>query len=164
VSINQLCDRKFNCVDKSDEGKLCSSEDECKTGICSHNCTKTPEGRLCYCPANMHVHPTDKSRCVEDHPCDHFGTCSQICWKIGATEHQCLCRQGYALKEDGVTCKSITSESPYLVFSNRHELRGLYLNNTSSFQSLISNLRNSIALDFYYYNGKYDIFWSDGEQ
>ncbi|XP_021948531.2 low-density lipoprotein receptor-related protein 1 isoform X4 [Folsomia candida] len=161
VQISQVCDRKIDCEDKSDEGKRCA-EKPCSSVNCSHYCATVPEGYLCHCPDGQHINPLDNSKCMnKSHPCDTFGTCSQLCWKFGTTQYQCLCHPGYALREDGITCSSISNESPYLVFSNRHELRGLYLNSTSIFQSLISNLRNSIALDFFYQNGKYDIFWSD---
>jgi len=161
VGVNNLCDKKFDCVDKTDEGGKCSYT-SCAIANCSHICAKAPEGVRCYCPSDMHLSLQDKSQCVDTHPCDGFRTCSQICRKIGNKQHQCLCLPGYALKDDGITCTSITAESPYLVFSNRHELRGLYLNHTSNFHSLISNLRNSIALDFFYHSGgKYDVFWSD---
>ncbi|KAB7505767.1 hypothetical protein Anas_07536 [Armadillidium nasatum] len=40
---------------------------------------------------------------------------------------------------------------PYLIFSNRHELRRISLKPGSSFdKALISSLKNTIALDFYY--------------
>lgn len=160
VPLTQVCDGHFDCSDKSDEGKGCSDK-SCGSANCSMLCNPVPEGHLCYCPNNQHVDPMNPSLCINTHPCDNFGTCSQLCWKLSGSQYQCLCHPGYALREDGITCSSTSTESPYLVFSNRHELRGLYLNSTSTFQSLISNLRNSIALDFYYQNGKYDIFWSD---
>jgi len=62
---------------------------------------------------------------------------------------------------DSIFCFGfLDPDIPYLVFSNRHELRGINLR-TLQFHPLISNLRNSIALDFFYENGSYQIFWTD---
>jgi integrin beta 2 len=47
-----------------------------------------------------------------------------------------------------------------VVFSNRHELRRVDVA-TSNAVSLISGLRNTIALDFYYKDGVPVLFWTD---
>lgn len=163
VPVRQICDSKFDCEDKSDEGPKCS-EDPCgrdRVANCSHSCQKTPEGHFCYCPTEMHLLQSDKATCVLIHACEQFGTCSQGCKKIGK-RHECFCYPDYYLKEDdNITCKSVHGDIPYLVFSNRHELREINLHNPSSFNSLISNLRNSIALDFYHQDKTYQIFWTD---
>lgn len=163
VHVRKICDHKFNCEDKSDEGPKCS-EDPCgkdRVTNCSHSCQKTPEGHICYCPGDMHLLQSDMSTCVDDHPCDQWGTCSQNCKRIGKKRFECFCLPGYFLKEDNTTCKSTHEDPPNLVFSNRHELREINLHNPSSFNSLISNLRNSIALDFYHQDKTYQIFWTD---
>lgn len=46
------------------------------------------------------------------------------------------------------------------MFSNRHELRRVDVA-TSNALSLISGLRNTIALDFYYKDGVPILFWTD---
>ncbi|KAH3749825.1 hypothetical protein DPMN_184340 [Dreissena polymorpha] len=59
--------------------------------------------------------------------------------------------------------KRLNSESDpvYVIFSNRHELRRVDTA-TSSAVSLISGLRNTIALDFYYNRDGYAVlFWTD---
>ena len=53
----------------------------------------------------------------------------------------------------------------YIIFSNRHEIRRLEVNK-HSYVSLVSGLRNTIALDFYYNkttpNGDGSlVFWTD---
>lgn len=76
IEKHLLCNLRFDCQDKSDEGSKCTNG--CEAANCSHNCTNSPEGPLCYCPADMHVSLQDKSQCVAEHPCDRFGTCSQV--------------------------------------------------------------------------------------
>jgi len=189
VGVSKLCDGIKDCVTGEDEGSkdtsLCRKfkitehpffkgfilsfvlflfvdEKQCTTNQsnCSDGCQNSPEGHVCYCPQGKHL-STNKSLCVDDHPCDQWGTCSQICRRIGS-RHHCLCLSGYDLKDDGFTCTSSNPEIPYLVFSNRHELRGINLRNLQ-FNSLISNLRNSIALDFYYNTAKNSsvVYWTD---
>jgi hypothetical protein len=50
--------------------------------------------------------------------------------------------------------------TPYVLFSNRHELRGVDLR-TMSVKALISSLKNTIALDFYHTPDANMIFWTD---
>ncbi|CAC5364883.1 LRP1 [Mytilus coruscus] len=49
-------------------------------------------------------------------------------------------------------------ETVYIIFSNRHEIRRVDLDNFN-YASLVSGLRNTVALDFYYAEGW--IFWTD---
>lgn len=49
---------------------------------------------------------------------------------------------------------------PYIVFSNRHELRAVDLH-THSVKAFTSGLKNTIALDFFYKNNTTMIFWTD---
>ena len=52
---------------------------------------------------------------------------------------------------------------PFLVFSNRHELRKISLKKNASEENkaLISSTKNTIALDFYYSEEGYYMFWTD---
>ena len=43
------------------------------------------------------------------------------------SKHKCECFDGYQLEVDGFTCKRNDSVTPYIIFSNRHELRGIDL-------------------------------------
>lgn len=52
------------------------------------------------------------------------------------------------------------SATPYVIFSNRHELRGVDLH-TFNVKVLISSLKNTIALDFYHTKEADTIFWTD---
>lgn len=49
---------------------------------------------------------------------------------------------------------------PYVIFSNRHELRGVDLQ-TLNVKALISSLKNTIALDFYHTEEADIVFWTD---
>lgn len=50
------------------------------------------------------------------------------------------------------------SEDPYIIFSNRNQLRRYNLR-TKEYNILVFNLRNSVALDFDYNNSH--IYWTD---
>ena len=67
---------------------------------------------------------------------------------------------GYELLKDGFTCKSTDAASPYIIFSNRHELRSIDLQ-THNVRALISSLKNTIALDFFHSREADIIFWTD---
>jgi hypothetical protein len=43
--------------------------------------------------------------CLESHPCEAWGVCSQLCQPL-KYGHKCLCEKGYKLQHDGFTCKS----------------------------------------------------------
>lgn len=117
--------------------------------VCSHTCHNAPEGLICSCPPHLHLQP-DRVHCLESHPCEAWGICSQLCTPY-KSRHKCSCLPGYSLSEDGFTCKSEDNATPYVIFSNRHELRGVDLH-TFSVKALISSLKNTIAVDFYHSN------------
>lgn len=117
---------------------------------CSHICNNAPEGIVCSCPLGLNLQP-DRTTCKKDNPCDVWGVCSQNCSPFGSI-HKCSCRDGYKLESDGISCKSTDPAIPYAIFSNRHELRGIELH-SFSVKSLISSLKNTIALDFFHQNG-----------
>lgn len=147
IRVEQLCDDRADCKDGSDEGLRCSEKLCDHAVLCSHFCNNTPEGILCTCPEHLHLQ-ADGTNCLETHPCEAWGVCSQNCEPYGS-RYKCTCMEGYLLEEDGFTCKSKNSATPYVIFSNRHELRAVDLNNFNV-KSLISSLKNTIALDFYH--------------
>lgn len=149
IAVDQLCDEQHDCEDQSDEGMRCGDMLCEHSFACSHDCHNAPEGLICSCPPHLHLQ-ADRAHCLETHPCEAWGVCSQICIPRGS-RYKCTCIDGYVMQEDGFTCKSVDSGRPYVIFSNRHELRGVDLH-TFSIKSFISNLKNTIALDFYHTN------------
>ncbi|KAG1687419.1 Prolow-density lipoprotein receptor-related protein 1 [Nymphon striatum] len=178
VKVTQLCDRTEDCVDGSDEGEDCSNF-KCFNSECNSMCQSTPEGHICYCAENQTL-SLDKKTCLDAHPCDIWGTCSQKCKQFKFV-HKCQCEPGYKLEPDHFTCKSIALKPgeghaqvtanmiifevlypavPYIIFSNRHELRSVDLR-TMSVKILLAGLKNTIAVDFYHSNDGDIIYWTD---
>ncbi|XP_050504790.1 prolow-density lipoprotein receptor-related protein 1 isoform X2 [Diabrotica virgifera virgifera] len=158
VDVEKLCDERKDCEDGSDEGLRCSDM-LCEHSImCSHDCHNAPEGLICTCPKNLLLQP-DKINCKATHPCEALGACSQLCIPRGS-RYKCTCVDGYVIQDDGFTCKSTDNARPYVIFSNRHELRGVDLH-TFGLKSFIASLKNTITLDFYHKNDTNMIFWTD---
>ncbi|CAB3364278.1 Hypothetical predicted protein [Cloeon dipterum] len=158
LEVGHLCNNVKDCVDGSDEGLRCD-EDQCRHNRgCSHMCQNTPEGSICYCPDNLNLQ-TDSLTCLKNHPCDVWGTCSQQCLNIGK-RHKCACIDGYKLQADRFSCESKDPAVPYVIFSNRHEIRGVDLHNLQM-RPLVSSLKNTIALDFFHSDEGDTIFWTD---
>ncbi|CAL4156177.1 unnamed protein product, partial [Meganyctiphanes norvegica] len=160
IEVIHLCDNIADCKDNSDEGGRCGAVD-CELMNCEYLCVQGPIGPLCTCPDGQHLLP-DGAMCSQPHPCHTWGTCSQICNPF-KDRHKCSCVSGYELQADGYNCKSNSSGAPYLIFSNRHELRSISLKNGGNMnvKALISSLKNTIALDFYHHPDGDIIFWTD---
>lgn len=147
INVSQLCDDRPDCSDGSDEGMRCT-ERLCEFSlVCSHFCHNTPEGLICSCPEGLNLQP-DGTHCLETDPCESWGVCSQKCIPY-KSRYKCACFDGYMLLDDHFSCKSTNNATAYVIFSNRHELLGVDLH-TFSVKSLISSLKNTIALDFYH--------------
>ncbi|XP_071101709.1 prolow-density lipoprotein receptor-related protein 1-like isoform X1 [Haliotis cracherodii] len=155
LPLEKLCDDHSDCADGSDEGRLCGY-DLCINNDCSHHCHKSPNGYVCYCPDNMRL-SANNSTCVPQDICERWGICSQSCSST-PLGHQCLCHPGYTLANDRYSCKPNDSVPIYIIYSNRHEIRRYDLG-TMNYISLVSGLRNTIALDFHYADNA--IFWTD---
>ncbi|XP_067627209.1 prolow-density lipoprotein receptor-related protein 1 isoform X1 [Eurosta solidaginis] len=158
ISVKQLCDGNIDCEDATDEGFLCADKMCDKTNECSHYCHNAPEGFICSCPPHMFLQPNGR-RCSMQHACEHWDTCSQICETVGKV-YECKCHEGYALEYDRFSCKSTAVDDPYVIFTNRQEIRGVNLKN-SVVSNFYTSLRNTIALDFLYSNESVQIFWTD---
>ncbi|KAL1502194.1 hypothetical protein ABEB36_007372 [Hypothenemus hampei] len=159
ITMDKLCNDQADCLDGSDEGNRCSDRMCDHSFSCSHICHNAPNGVVCSCPPHLHLQ-ADLAHCLETHPCEAWGVCSQKCIPRG-TSYKCDCIEGYKLESDGFTCKSVDNARPYAVFSNRHELRGVDLYGFTNQKLFISNLKNTITLDFYHSNGSDVIFWTD---
>lgn len=74
--------------------------------------------------------------------------------------YKCKCRDGYTLQYDQFTCRSNNPDPPFVIFSNREEIRGVDLR-TLAVKSFYASLRNTIAIDFLLDNNTMQIFWTD---
>ncbi|CAG5013242.1 unnamed protein product [Parnassius apollo] len=144
VPLLQLCDGVADCADGADEADRCG-EPMCELAACSHGCQAAPGGPVCTCPPPLHLQ-RDGITCAPRHSCEDWGVCSQTC-QPQKNRHKCTCYEDYRLADDGFTCKSTEEVTPLLVFSNRHEVRGVELPSLRS-RALVTSLKNTIALDW----------------
>ncbi|XP_055372745.1 prolow-density lipoprotein receptor-related protein 1 [Condylostylus longicornis] len=159
IRVDQLCDGNIDCPDATDEGLWCSSKLCDHVTDCSHFCHNAPEGFVCTCPQHMYLERNGSNKCSLRHSCEHWDTCSQICEPNGKT-YKCKCYDGYTLEYDKFSCKSNNPDVPYVIFSNRQEIRGVDLK-TAAVKTFYSPLKNTIALDFLYLNDSIGVFWGD---
>uniref|UniRef100_H3DAP4 LDL receptor related protein 1 n=1 Tax=Tetraodon nigroviridis TaxID=99883 RepID=H3DAP4_TETNG len=151
----KLCNGADDCPDGSDE-KLC---DLCslENGDCSHNCTVAPgEGVICSCPLGMELGPNNKTCQIQSFCAKHL-KCSQRCQQDKFSV-KCSCYEGWELEPDMENCKSTDPFKPFIIFSNRHEIRRIDLNK-GEFSVLVPGLRNTIALDFHLNQSA--LYWTD---
>ena len=164
VKAEHLCDGIDHCLDGSDEGGHCHVNLCSIPNLCEYRCQPAPDGFVCTCKPGEKLNP-DNVTCSSASPCENWGVCSQNCAEEWHHSYHCYCQRNYELASDKFTCKPKSDAKTYILFSNRHEIRQLDLDH-ETYVSLVSGLRNTIALDFYYNhsdsNGENSvIFWSD---
>jgi hypothetical protein len=125
-----ICDEKNDCENGEDEfncSQSCST-----TNKCSYGCLNFPNNTIkCTCPENMKL-SIDEITCLPKDPCLNWGICSQICNNLGSGRHSCSCFDKYQLEHDGRTCISKSKNVPYILYSNRLEIRKYDLDNKIS--------------------------------
>uniref|UniRef100_A0A8C3UEY4 EGF-like domain-containing protein n=1 Tax=Catharus ustulatus TaxID=91951 RepID=A0A8C3UEY4_CATUS len=134
--VTHVCDPnvKFGCKDSGESrGKLCDGSDDCGNG--------SDEGELC-----------------GEHQCSlNNGGCSHNCTVAPGEGIVCSCPLGMELGADNKTCQ-IQSYCPFIIFSNRHEIRRIDLHR-GDYSVLVPGLRNTIALDFHL--NQSSLYWTD---